>query len=1694
MKSCPFLLAALCALCASADIRELSFMTAQPAKVAPRIDGALTDACWADGVANTAYYEYLKEHPKRVTERETSCTVVYDGKGVYVGVVNREPEMKDLKKNILKNRDAKIWTDDSAEIYFDPHANGIMFYKFVVNANGKWDSSWRMDSANYHADWTFPGIEAAAMCFPDRWELELFVPWAAFGVDGAPKAGSVWTFDHNRFLWLRRSWPLCSSSAPGASYASPEKFGYLYFSDGSVPEARNVLDIVEKRLSCHWGIQIGERTYLHDDEGTRAIDGTLQEVFERIAADERREQAEAATNMVRLLTGTEPVAPLALPFAGRYDFREPADYDGFSGYYRHNPRPHKYVTPHPEKVSVPNPPRVLFMTGFGGEIRDMLELSERFEMEALFFPGDFGQTGIYSDFLSLGTYVDKDRQFQGLLARRPDVTVLKGFSWAKVPAKYRTELVRRVRDEGMGLVFLGGAEAVSKLVKKDEPRRLGKGVILATNRDADPRALVDASGEWILTWREKYEARAKRLFALIREAQGRDDFRAEPPKADAPRAGRLLIRSRDNVVRERERVTVDLSFEKPLASAATLEVEVRDLPYRELVRTESFAVPAGTRDGFSLVLGPERFPTLAGFVSARLVDAAGEAAHGEKVYYFPNHRFDDYTLIMWDGVNSGCLPPLFAPQLIDELGYFNHLGESGNMSALFNGRAVPYAARVAPINAESGATKWGQLEGFTLGWGNKRAKPMLETLKAEGEINPNDPRVIRLIEEEFPFKVTNTARYGVCVWSLGDECGFSYEAGHGKTDAKPFADFLAAKYGSVEKFNAVHGTNVASFAAAPHKRIARAQEDGDWPAWWDHVQYMDKTYSDTFKLLSKVIKRTDPEARVGAEGSQAGDLEQTVDGLEFWGPYRDLMKDEVLRNIAADRVRGIWWGGYPDAKRDGYPLQQWEYVLTGTINGDMWFQADPASTMGCIAGDFSFPPYVERMLPHLKALRRGIAQTLIHTPFRNDGFALYYSYASEQASRLDDAFTHPKNGFVPLIRFCYRKGYDVRVITPGTLDKLKDVRVLFLPGCTVLSDRELAAISAFAKKGGLVVADSVPGRLDGFFVRRAAPPGFLYEKAELSCVASDDAGIAAYDGRMQAILSSRGISNHESISGLPLAQTVFRVRETKGVRLVGFKTDTGALPAEVSISLDRPGYVYEVDRGFVGHTDRIAVKATVPFMLFAVFDERQEKPDLLRLRQGGVYRLMAFGPDGREILHRAKVFRADAQADVLEDFFIPLDEQPGTTSRIRDIATGLESEIRPHRPVCDVCVVGGGPAGVAAALSAARTGAETALVEQDYRLGGTLVNAGVVWPALFHAWGRQVIDGPGWEWITNSVREAGGSLPDYTKDTDKDFHWRHQVNVNGPIVAAVADEMLAADRVDVRFGTTFKSAVRVGELWTVSLLEGGVERQIRCRELIDCTGNGTVAAACGGKRMRDDLIQPGTFVYRLNLGCDWRTIDAAALRTAWKAALARGEVQPADTYVDIFDFVKWRGQNFVHIPGADNSTPARRAETNRRGQAAMLRMLRFLRKQPGLEKCTVEMTAAETGVRETFRVKGRYVLTGRDYVSGRDFEDAVCHSFYPIDLHENEVSKQNYLKPGTLPKVPYRCLLPEGVEHLLLAGRCVSSDREANSALRVQASCMATGQAAGTAAALAARKRVPPSDISSADLSAALRRLGAIVP
>ncbi|MFP4106119.1 MAG: FAD-dependent oxidoreductase [Phycisphaerae bacterium] len=414
----------------------------------------------------------------------------------------------------------------------------------------------------------------------------------------------------------------------------------------------------------------------------------------------------------------------------------------------------------------------------------------------------------------------------------------------------------------------------------------------------------------------------------------------------------------------------------------------------------------------------------------------------------------------------------------------------------------------------------------------------------------------------------------------------------------------------------------------------------------------------------------------------------------------------------------------------------------------------------------------------------------------------------------------------------------------------------------------------------------------------------------------------------------------------------------------------------------------------------------------------------------------------------------------------------------------------------DVLVIGGGTAGAIAALQSARAGASTMIVESGARLGGTMTAGGVWAVQFFNAGSRQVIAGIGWEMVCKSLALENKPQPDFSGDGD----WTGtNVFINGDILSLVLEEEALAAEITLHYHEFPLSVTQTEDgVWTVIAVgRGGVRREIKAKQLIDCTGDASVVGMLGLRRRREETIQPGTLMCRLR-GYDPTSLDEAEIQRRYEAALANGLLEPSDWWrssdMPFIGLLQQHGSNAIHVPDADSSTSQSQTLASIRGRAALLRLLRFVRTLPGCEDVRLVKMFEDTAARETFRITGEKTVTEEDYVSGKVHEDAVCYSFYPIDVHTETGVIYEPLPKGVVPTVPLGALVPEESTNLLAAGRTVSSDRRANSALRVMASCMAMGQAAGAAAALACRTASTPGRVNLQDLRELTAGHGAIIP
>jgi hypothetical protein len=414
----------------------------------------------------------------------------------------------------------------------------------------------------------------------------------------------------------------------------------------------------------------------------------------------------------------------------------------------------------------------------------------------------------------------------------------------------------------------------------------------------------------------------------------------------------------------------------------------------------------------------------------------------------------------------------------------------------------------------------------------------------------------------------------------------------------------------------------------------------------------------------------------------------------------------------------------------------------------------------------------------------------------------------------------------------------------------------------------------------------------------------------------------------------------------------------------------------------------------------------------------------------------------------------------------------------------------------DVFIVGGGTAGVVAAIQSGRAGARALLIEKNGMLGGTMTVAGINAPAHFFAWGQQIIGGIGWELMCRTWEETGQPIPtgDYTRDNAKPRH----LSMDKTIFAALCDRAVLDAGVDLVFHAMPAAAVYEDGAWTLTVCTKTGLRDIRAKTLIDATGDANVVALAGFPLVRPAIVQPASLQMQCS-GYDAETLDYPALDAAADAAIAAGELRTTD--ISWYghgpeSFLRGHGRNSNHFraPGAETSEGKSTLEIEAR--QSLLRIHRFFRKQPGLQNFRIDWICPEAGIRETVTIEGKNTVTVEDYEAGKRYDDALCHAFYIIDEHLNDGKGINHrpLERNVLPTIPRGALLPAGSRGLIVAGRCLASDREANSALRVECPCMAMGQAAGALAALSARTGLDPEDLPLPDVRALLREHGAVVP
>lgn len=462
-----------------------------------------------------------------------------------------------------------------------------------------------------------------------------------------------------------------------------------------------------------------------------------------------------------------------------------------------------------------------------------------------------------------------------------------------------------------------------------------------------------------------------------------------------------------------------------------------------------------------------------------------------------------------------------------------------------------------------------------------------------------------------------------------------------------------------------------------------------------------------------------------------------------------------------------------------------------------------------------------------------------------------------------------------------------------------------------------------------------------------------------------------------------------------------------------------------------------------------------------------------------------------------------------------------TDSLWRTLVINEGDDILKRQIETDIVIVGGGPAGLNAAIAAGRSGARTLLIEKYGFLGG-MSTAALVYPWMtFHTMeGKQVIKGIAQEIVDRLM--ALDASPGHVRDT---CGFVNTITPYHPeIYKVLMMDMLQEAGVKILLHSFVDTVETMDdEIKSVTLTGKSGKIEVVGKVFIDTTGDADVAylsgAPCLKGREEDNLTQPMTSKFRMK-GVDLKRVKEYILEhpeefypktpidelpdlplTAvqgfykhWQEAnlpINRDQVLfftgPAPDEVLV---------NMTRVQGLDGTDVEDLTKGEELGRKQVLMVADFMIKNiPGFEHASISEVGAQIGIRETRRIDGQYVLQIEDVIEGANFDDVIARSGYPIDIHSpsDKGVEAAWIKGDGAYDIPYRCLLPQKIRNLLTAGRCISTSHEALATTRLTPSCMATGHAAGVAAGIAFGENINPQDVDVLLLQERLKEQGAVL-
>ncbi|MBE6593782.1 MAG: FAD-dependent oxidoreductase [Ruminococcaceae bacterium] len=410
----------------------------------------------------------------------------------------------------------------------------------------------------------------------------------------------------------------------------------------------------------------------------------------------------------------------------------------------------------------------------------------------------------------------------------------------------------------------------------------------------------------------------------------------------------------------------------------------------------------------------------------------------------------------------------------------------------------------------------------------------------------------------------------------------------------------------------------------------------------------------------------------------------------------------------------------------------------------------------------------------------------------------------------------------------------------------------------------------------------------------------------------------------------------------------------------------------------------------------------------------------------------------------------------------------------------------------DVAVIGGGFAGVAAAIAAARGGAKVIIIEKSNALGGAATNC-LVNPFMPY---KTKING-------ENVALSAGIFKELHEKLEKRGAMRGESFLEEELKYVMSETVAQAGIAILYHAYIFKANKNGDRISSVSVATKRGEMEIEADYFIDATGDAQLAFLSGCPtilgREPDNLCQPMTLCFRVgNADVEKFYASKPKLAEAHKKALEAGELINPRENVLVF---KTPIHNVLHfnttrVVKKDPTNPEDVTEAELLAHRQVYEIYDFMKKHAdGLEGSFLMMTAAEIGVRESRMIVGEYVLTEADCRAFTKFEDGIAACNYDIDIHNPEGSGTShyYFPEGEFYTIPYRSLIPKGVSNMLVAGRCISSDHGAQASYRIMPTVCCIGEAAGSAIAMAFKNGTDVRAVNTNELRETLKANGAFI-